>query len=269
MSVSVEKLENSMAKLTIEVEPEEFEEAIERAYNKQKGRINIPGFRKGKAPRNVIEKLYGAAVFYDEAANDVINKRRSPPTLRSTSSRSSPASLLSTLQRSRCVPLSASASTRASRSTSRGSASRTRRSTRRSAASRKRTRPRMTSRTGPVQDGDDIALDFEGFVDGVAFEGGKGENHALTIGSGQFIPGFEEQLVGAPIGEEVEVNVTFPENYQAENLKGKAAVFKCTVKSIREKKLPELDDAFADEVSEFSTLAEYREDVKKKDLRHG
>ena len=115
----------------------------------------------------------------------------------------------------------------------------------------------------PVKDGDMTMLDFEGFVDGVAFEGGKGENYPLTIGSGAFIPGFEEQLVGAEIGKEVEVNVTFPENYQAEELKGKAAVFKCTVKEIKEKELPELDDEFASEVSEFDTLAEYKEDIKK------
>ena len=114
-----------------------------------------------------------------------------------------------------------------------------------------------------VKDGDMTVLDFEGFVDGVAFEGGKGENYPLTIGSGAFIPGFEEQLIGAEIGKEVEVNVTFPENYQAEELRGKAAVFKCTVKEIKEKELPELDDEFASEVSEFDTLAEYREDVKK------
>ena len=115
----------------------------------------------------------------------------------------------------------------------------------------------------PVKDGDMTMLDFEGFVDGVAFEGGKGENYPLTIGSGAFIPGFEEQLVGAEIGKEVEVNVTFPENYQAEELKGKAALFKCTVKEIKEKELPELDDEFASEVSEFETLAEYKEDIKK------
>ena len=115
----------------------------------------------------------------------------------------------------------------------------------------------------PVKDGDMTVIDFEGFVDGVAFEGGKGEDYPLTIGSGAFIPGFEEQLVGAEIGKEVEVNVTFPENYQAEELKGKAAVFKCTVKEIKEKELPELDDEFASEVSEFDTLAEYKEDIKK------
>ena len=115
----------------------------------------------------------------------------------------------------------------------------------------------------PVKDGDMTVIDFEGFVDGVAFEGGKGEDYPLTIGSGAFIPGFEEQLVGAEIGKEVEVNVTFPENYQAEELKGKAALFKCTVKEIKEKELPELDDEFASEVSEFETLAEYKEDIKK------
>ena len=121
----------------------------------------------------------------------------------------------------------------------------------------------ITVEDRPVKDGDMTTLDFEGFVDGVAFEGGKGENYPLTIGSGAFIPGFEEQLVGAEIGKEVEVKVTFPEDYQAENLKGKDAVFKCTIKEIKEKELPELDDEFASEVSEFETLAEYKEDVKK------
>ncbi len=274
MNVSVEKLENSMAKLTIEIEPDKFEEAIVRAYNKQKGRINIPGFRKGKAPRNVIEKLYGPAVFYDEAANDIINSTYGDAADQSGEEITSNPSI-DVVQIESGKPFIYTAEVALKPAVSLGKYKGVEVTKKEISVTDEqidaeigRERERNASYNDvtdrPVADGDMITLDFEGFVDSEAFEGGKGENHALTIGSGQFIPGFEEQLIGAPIGEEVEVNVTFPENYQAENLKGKAAVFKCTVKSIREKKLPELDDAFADEVSEFSTLAEYREDVKKR-----
>lgn len=274
MSVQVEKLEKNMAKLTIEVSAEELEKALEGAFQKNKNKISVPGFRKGKVPRQMIEKMYGKEIFYEDAANalipeayekaldeceedivsspsiDVVQIEAGKPFIFTAEVALKPEVKLG---KYKGVTID-KADTAVTDEEVDAEINKERENNARNIE--------VTDRA--VKDGDMTVLDFEGFVDGVAFEGGKGENYPLTIGSGAFIPGFEEQLVGAEIGKEVEVNVTFPEDYQAEDLKGKAAVFKCTVKEIKEKELPELDDEFASEVSEFETLAEYKADVKGK-----
>ena len=269
MSVSVEKLENSMVKLTIEVSAEDFDKAINKVYNRQKGRMNVPGFRKGKTPRKVLEKMYGAAIFYEDAANDCINS--SYPDAAKESGEdivSNPEINVTQIEAGKPFIYTAEVAVKPPVSLGKYKGVEVEKqevtvfdeevdAEIRKEQEKNASKNEITDR--PVKDGDDIVLDFEGFCDGVAFEGGKGTDYPLTIGSGSFIPGFEEQLVGANIGEEMEVNVTFPENYQSDDLAGKDAMFKCTVKKI----LPELDDEFADEVSEFSTLAEYKEDVRK------
>ena len=273
MSVSVEKLEKSMVKLTIEVSAEDFDKAINKVYNRQKNRMNVPGFRKGKTPRKVLEKMYGAAIFYEDAANDCINSSY-PEAARESGEDivSNPEINVTQIEAGKPFIYTAEVAVKPPVSLGKYKGVEVEKqevtvfdeevdAEIRKEQEKNASKNEITDR--PVKDGDDIVLDFEGFCDGVAFEGGKGTDYPLTIGSGSFIPGFEEQLVGANIGEEMEVNVTFPENYQADDLAGKAAVFKCTVKKITEKILPELDDEFADEVSEFSTLAEYKEDVRK------
>lgn len=273
MSLQVEKLEKNMAKLTIEAAAEELDKAIETAYQKQKGKISIPGFRKGKVPRQVIERMYGKEVFYEDAANALIPDAYekaleeceedivSSPQIEVTQIEAGkPFIFTATVALKPEVKLGKYKGVKVDKADVEVTEEEINAAIDRERENNARN---ITVEDRPVKDGDMTLLDFEGFVDGVAFEGGKGENYPLTIGSGAFIPGFEEQLVGAEIGKEVEVNVTFPEDYQAENLKGKAAVFKCTVREIKEKELPEIDDEFASEVSEFDTLAEYKADVKK------
>ena len=273
MSLQVEKLEKNMAKLTIEVSAEELEKALEGAYQKNKNRISLPGFRKGKAPRKMIEQMYGKEVFYEDAANalipeayekaleectedivsspkvDVVQIEAGKPFIFTAEVALKPEVTLGTYKGVKIDKIEVAVTEEeidAEIEKERESNART-----------------ITIEDRAVKDGDMTIIDFEGFVDGVAFEGGKGENYPLTIGSGAFIPGFEEALIGAELDKECDVNVTFPEDYHASELAGKPAVFKCTVKEIKEKQLPELDDEFASEVSEFDTLAEYREDVKK------
>lgn len=273
MSLQVEKLEKNMAKLTIEAGAEEVEKAIEAAYRKQKGQISIPGFRKGKVPRQVIEKMYGKEVFYEDAANSLIPDAYekaldeceedivSSPQIEVVQIESGkPFIFTATVALKPEVKLGNYKGVEVEKADVNVTEEEIDEVIERERENNARN---ISVEDRPVKDGDMTVIDFEGFVDGVPFEGGKGENYPLTIGSGAFIPGFEEQLIGAEIGKETEVNVTFPEDYQAENLKGKAAVFKCTVKEIKEKELPDVDDEFASEVSEFDTLAEYREDVKK------
>ena len=274
MSVQVEKLEKNMAKLTIEVSAEELEKAIEGAYQKNKKQISVPGFRKGKVPRQMIEKMYGKEIFYEDAANALI-----PGAYEKALDEceedivSSPS--IDVVQIEAGKPFIFTAEVALKPEVKLGKYKGVKVDKADTAVTdeevdaeidkeRERNARNIEVTDRAVKDGDMTVIDFEGFVDEVAFEGGKGENYPLTIGSGAFIPGFEEQLVGAEIGKEVEVNVTFPEDYHAEDLKGKAAVFKCTVKEIKEKELPELDDEFAAEVSEFETLAEYKADVKGK-----
>lgn len=274
MSVQVEKLEKNMAKLTIEVSAEELEKALENAFLKNKNKISVPGFRKGKVPRQMIEKMYGPEIFYEDAANALIpdaygkaldeseeNIVSSPEIEVTQIEKGKPFIFTALVALKPEVKLGKYKGVKVEETDTTVSDEEVDAALEKERENNARN-IEVTDRA--VKDGDMTVLDFEGFVDGVAFEGGKGENYPLTIGSGAFIPGFEEQLVGAEIGKEMEVNVTFPEDYQAEDLKGKAAVFKCTIKEIKEKELPELDDEFASEVSEFETLEEYKADVKAK-----
>lgn len=275
MSVTVEKLEKSMAKLTIEVSAEDFDKAINKVYLKQKNRISIPGFRKGKAPRKLIEKMYGTGVFLEDAINDTINSTYPEQAQNcEISSEISSNPEIELVQAEAGKPLIYTATVAVKPPVSLGKYKGVEVAKADVAVTdeevdaelakeqeKNATFKEITDRA--VENGDKVNLNFEGFVDGEAFEGGKGEDYPLTIGSGSFIPGFEDQLVGAKIGEEIEVNVTFPENYQSAELAGKPAVFKCTVLKITQKVLPELNDEFADDVSEFSTLEEYKADIRK------
>lgn len=274
MSLQVEKLEKNMARLTIEVSAEELEKAIDGAYHKNKNKISVPGFRKGKAPRKMIEKLYGQEMFYEDAINalvpvayekeaencgedivsspkiDIVQVEAGKPFIFTAEVALKPEVKLGKYKGVKVDKIDVDV-------------------TEEEIAAEVDKERERNSRTidvvdRAVKDGDMTVIDFEGFVDGVAFAGGKGEDYPLTIGSGSFIPGFEEALVGAEIGKELDVNVTFPEEYQAEELAGKPAVFKCTVKEIKEKELPAADDEFASEVSEFDTFAEYKKDIQKK-----
>ena len=273
MSLQVEKLEKSMAKLTIEVSADDLEKALQSAYKKQKNRIAIPGFRKGKVPRQMIEKMYGAEIFYDDAANELIPKAYSeaydeceedivsrPEIDVIQIEKGKPFIFTATVALKPEVTLGEYKGLEVEKVSTEVTAEEVDAKIKEEAEKNAR---QITVEDRPVQDGDEVILDYEGFVDGAAFDGGKGENYPLTIGSGSFIPGFEEQLIGVEAGAQKEINVTFPEEYHAEELKGKEAVFKCTIHEIKAKELPEIDDEFASEVSEFDTLEEYKEDLKK------
>lgn len=274
MSLQVENMEKNMAKLTIEVSAEELEKAIQGAYLKQRNKISVPGLRKGKVPRQMIEKMYGVGIFYEDAANALI------PTAYGKAYDECELDIVSqpkveVVQLEKGKPFIFTAEVAVKPEVTLGEYKGlsvdkvSNRVTAKEIDAKLEEEQKKNARTvvvedRAVQDGDEVVLDFEGFVDGVAFEGGKGENYPLTIGSGSFIPGFEEQLIGAEAEKEVEVNVTFPEEYHSEDLAGKAAVFKCTVHEIKAKELPELDDEFAAEVSEFDTLDAYKADIKAK-----
>ena len=274
MSLQVEKLEKNMAKLTIEVSAEELEKAIEKAYQKNKNKITLPGFRKGKAPRKMIEKMYGKEVIYEDAANELIPSAYEKALDECTETIvSQPQIDVVQLEAGKPFIFTAEVALKPEVTLGKYKGVEVPKADlevteeevdAEIAKERENSARTISVEDRAVKDGDMTVIDFEGFVDGVAFEGGKGENYPLTIGSGAFIPGFEEALIGAEIGVETDVNVTFPEDYQAAELAGKAAVFKCTVKEIKEKELPELDDEFASEVSEFDTFAEYKEDMKAK-----
>ena len=278
MSVQVETLGKSMAKLTIDVSAEEFETALDKAYKKNKNKISLPGFRKGKAPRAMIEKMYGTGVFYEDAANDLI-----PGAYESAAKESEleivaqPSIDVTQIEKGKPFIFTATVAVKPEVTlgdykgieVEKKTAEVTDEELQAEIDKVRESNSRMiTVEDRAVQDGDITTIDFEGFVDGEPFEGGKGENYPLTIGSHSFIDNFEEQLIGKNIGEETEVNVTFPEQYQAEELQGKPAVFKVTIKEIKVKELPELDDDFAQDVSEFDTVDEYKEDLKKKLLEN-
>ena len=275
MSLQVEKLENNMAKLTIEVPAEELDKAIESAYQKNKNKISIPGFRKGKAPRKMIEQMYGKEIFYEDAANDLMADAYGKALEECTEEIvSSPKIDVVQIEAGKPFIFTAEVALKPEVTLGKYKGVKVDKvdvdvTDEEITAEIDQEREKnsrvidVTDRT--VKDGDIATIDFEGFVDGVAFEGGKGEDYPLTIGSHAFIPGFEEALIGAEIGKETDVNVTFPEDYQAVELAGKAAVFKCTVKKLQEKQLPELDDDFVSEVSDESdTVDEYKEEIKKK-----
>ena len=274
MSVQVEKLEKNMAKLTIEVSADRFDKAIEEAYQKTRSRIAMPGFRKGKAPRKMIERAYGAGIFYEDAANILIPQAYDEA-LEETEETIVSRPDIDIVQIEAGKPFIFTATVALKPEVTLGEykglevevsdTAVTDEDVQKEIDTQRDKNSRMVDVTDrAVQQGDMIRLDFDGSVDGEAFEGGKSDDYPLTIGSGSFIPGFEEQLIGTAIGEEKDVTVTFPEDYHAKELAGKEAVFKCKVNSIQVKELPELDDEFAQDVSDFNTLDEYREDVLKK-----
>ena len=273
MSLQVEKLEKNMAKLTIEVSAEDLDKAMEKAYQKQKSRISLPGFRKGKAPRKMIESMYGKGVFMEDAVNSLVpqeyTKALGECDLEIVSQ---PEINVTQMEPGKALIFTADVAVKPEVTLGDYKGVEVPKSeivvTDEEVDAEIRKEQEKNARTVAVEDraaanGDITTIDFEGFVDGVAFDGGKGSDYALTLGSGTFIPGFEDQLVGANTGDHVEVKVTFPEEYQAKELAGKEAVFQCDVKKIETKEVPELDDEFAKDVSEFDTLAEYKEDVKK------
>jgi trigger factor len=274
MSVQVENLEKNTVKLTIEVSAEELEKALQEAYNKQKKSISIPGFRKGKVPRNVVEKMYGPAVFYEDAANILIPQAYSDAAKESGQDIvSRPVIDVTQLEKGKPFIFTAEVAVKPEVTlgkyigvtVTKVDTEVTDEEVDEAINKERENNARIVSvEDRAIESGDTAVIDFEGFVDGVAFEGGKGENHSLEIGSGSFIPGFEDQLIGKNVGDDVDVNVTFPEEYHAPDLAGKEAVFKVKVHEIKAKELPELDDEFAQDVSEFDTVAEYRDSVKAK-----
>ncbi len=272
MSVKVENLEKSMAKLTVEVEAAEFDKAMVSAYNKTKGRFSLPGFRKGKAPMAMIEKMYGEAVFYDEAVNELLDKTYSDAAKESgLEIVSRPEIGIDQIGKGKSLIYTATVAVKpevtlgeykgveAEKADTEVSAEEVEKRLERELEKN----ARVVDVEREIKSGDITTIDFVGSVDGVEFSGGRGEDYPLTIGSGTFIPGFEDQLIGHKAGENVDVNVTFPENYGAKDLAGKAALFKVTVKQVKEKQVPAADDEFASEVSEFETLAEYKQELEK------
>ena len=278
MSIKVEKTDGNMAKITIESTVEEFEAALQKAFQKNKNRINVQGFRKGKAPRAMIEKIYGPGIFYEDAANEIIpelyDKAMEDEACKALDIVSRPEIDVVQVEKGKPFVFTAEVALRPEvelgqykgfedieKKTAEVTDEEVDQEVNRVREQNART---VTVEDRPVQDGDIAVIDYEGFESGVAFDGGKGENHELTIGSHSFIPGFEEQLIGRNAGEEFDIDVTFPEEYHAKELAGKPAVFKVKINAVKFRELPELNDEFAEEVSDFDTLAEYMEDTKKK-----
>ena len=273
MGYQVEDLGKNMVKLTIDCPAVDFDKAIEQAYQKNRNKLNIQGFRKGKAPFAVVAKMYGKEMFYEDAANllipDAYQKAAeecgveivSRPDIDVTQIESGKDFIFTaTVAKKPEVTLGEYKGVTVDKQVISVSDEEIEEELKKTQEQNAR---EINIEDRPVQDGDTAVIDYEGFCDGVAFAGGKGENHPLVIGSHSFIDGFEDQLIGKSIGEECDVIVTFPEQYHAPELAGKPAVFKCKVNAIKAKELPELDDEFASEVSEFDTLAEYKEDIKK------
>ena len=272
MSLQVEKMEKNMAKLTIEVAAEDLEKAMQNAYQKAKGRISIPGFRKGKAPRKMIEQMYGKGIFLEDAVNALIPEHYSKALAEcDLEIVSQPTIDITQAEPGKALIFTAEVATKPEVTLGDYKGVEVPKTeitvTDEDVEAELKKEQEKNSRTINVEDRgaqlqDVVTIDFEGSVDGVPFDGGQATEYPLTLGSNTFIPGFEEQLVGAKVGDDVDVKVTFPEEYQAKELAGKEAIFKCAVKKIEAKELPELDDDFAKDVSEFDTLAEYKEHVK-------
>lgn len=272
MSLQVEKMEKNMAKLTIEVAAEDLEKAMQNAYQKAKGRISIPGFRKGKAPRKMIEQMYGKGVFLEDAVNALIPEHYSKALAEcELEIVSQPTIDITQAEPGKALIFTAEVATKPEVTLGDYKGVEVPKTeitvTDEDVDAEIKKEQEKNSRTINVEDRgaqlqDVVTIDFEGSVDGVPFDGGQATEYPLTLGSNTFIPGFEDQLVGAKVGDDVDVKVTFPEEYQAKELAGKEAIFKCAVKKIEAKELPELDDDFAKDVSEFDTLAEYKEHVK-------
>ncbi len=272
MSAKIESLEKSVAKLTIEVSPEAFEAAVQKVYLKQRGKIQIQGFRKGKAPRAMIEKIYGAGIFYEDAVNEVLPEAYAKA-IEETGIEPASRPEIDVTQIGKGQALIITAEVAVKPVVTLGQykdleytqepVAITDEEVEEELKKVQEQNSRMvTVEDRAVQEGDTAVIDFEGFKDGVAFEGGKGENYELVIGSHSFIDTFEDQLIGKMTGDEVEVNVTFPEQYQAEDLAGQPAMFKVKINAIKYKELPELDDDFASDVSDYDTFAEYKESLK-------
>ncbi|MGI6089093.1 MAG: trigger factor [Bilifractor porci] len=273
MSVQVENLEKSMAKLTVTVSAEDFEKALQRAYQKQKKNISIPGFRKGKVPRQVIEKMYGAGVFYEDAANGILPGAYADAAKESgLDITSTPQIDVTQIEKGKDFIFTATVALKpdvvlgqykgvevpkVDRTVTDEDVDKALKD------EQEKNARQITVEDGGAENGDSVVMDYEGKIDGEPFEGGSAKNHTLVLGSGSFIPGFEDGLIGVKGGETRDVEVTFPEDYHAEELKGKKAVFTCKVEKVTRKELPELDDEFAQEVSEFDTLDEYKADVRK------
>ena len=278
MSVQVEKLEKSMAKLTITVEAAKFDAAVDSAYQKNKGKIALPGFRKGKAPRAMIEKMYGTGVFYEDAANELI------PEAYETAAKESELEIVAqpeieVTQMEKGTDFIFTATVAIKPEVTLGDYKgievekkeaevNEEEITAEIDKAREANSRLITIEDRATEDGDTVIIDFDGYVDGKQFEGGYAEDYTLVLGSHSFIDNFEDQLVGKNLGEDVEVNVTFPEEYHVDELKGKPALFKVKIKEIQKKELPELDDDFAQDVSDFDTLDEYKADVEKKILEN-
>lgn len=273
MNVQVEKLEKNMAKLTVEVEAEKFVAATVKVYNKQKNQINVQGFRKGKAPQAIIEKMYGAGIFYEDAADALIQEVYGDAARESgLDIVSYPAIDVVQIEKGKNFIFTAEVAVRPevelgqymgveiekvdTEVTEEDMDAELKR------LQNQQAREITVERAAEL--GDTVVIDYVGSVDGVEFEGGKGENYPLELGSNSFIPGFEDQLVGAAAGADVDVNVTFPEEYHADDLAGKAALFQVKVHEVKAKELPELDDEFAQDISDFDTLAEFKEDLAKR-----
>lgn len=274
MSLQVEKLENNMAKLTIEVPAGEFEEAIKKAYNQNKGKFNIPGFRKGKAPQAMVEKMYGAGVFYEEAANAVIDEAYPKAAAECEEEIvSSPEINVTQIEKGKSFIFEAKVALKPEVTlgdykgieVEKTEAVVTEQDVEEELSAEQKKNGRTVSVTDrAVADGDNVIIDFKGYMDGKPFEGGESTDYPLTIGSHSFIDTFEEQLIGKSVGENCEIEVSFPTEYHAPELAGKPAKFEVTVKEIKVTELPELNDEFASEVSDFETLAEYKDDIKAK-----
>ncbi len=273
MNVQVENLEKNMAKITVTVDAAEFEKAITKAYNKQKGSISVPGFRKGKVPQNMVEKMYGAGIFYEDAAN-ILMQETYPQAYDESKLDivSQPQIDITQIEKGKDFVYTATVAVKPEVklgkykgvSVTKVDSKVTATEVNNTIKAELERAARTVTKTGKAAKGDTTVIDFEGFIDGVAFEGGKGENYDLELGSGSFIPGFEDQLIGHKAGEDVDVEVTFPEQYQAEDLAGKPAVFKCHIHEVKGKDIPKLDDEYVADTTEFETVDEYKASVKER-----